>query len=74
MVKKFQIFTIKHFGHRGFGAPNGSSVEILPLWKEAYAGEVHEFDSEYDAERFLRENAEELKGRQDYIVLPVYKL
>lgn len=74
MVKKFQIFTIEHFGHRGFGAPNGSSAEILPLWKDAYAGEVQEFDSEYNAERFLRENADELKPGKDYIVLPVYKL
>jgi hypothetical protein len=73
MKKVYQIFTLKHYGHRGFGAPNGSSVEILPLWEDAYGGKVHEFDTEEDAGLFIKQIDPVKNQKVDLVVLPVYK-
>ena len=73
--RKFQIFSIEHFGHRGFGSPNGTLVEMIPLWEDAYAGKGYEFDSEYEANRFMEDGCDgKLNPRKDYIILPVYRL
>jgi hypothetical protein len=73
MIKKFQIFTVEHYGHNGLGAPNGHGAEILPLWKDAYQGIGYTFNTLDEAEVFLNDfDPHRVKVYWDYIILPIY--
>jgi hypothetical protein len=54
MKKVFRIFEYSDYSHHPYyGAPRGSSIEMMPLWKDAYAGVPYEFTTLEQAEEFI---------------------
>ena len=71
--KVYQIFRVEHYAHRNYpSAPDGESVEMLPVWKSAYDGLPYSFKEYEDAEKFLMNIEIDENKITNYVILPIF--